>query len=83
MWRPDNWKEIIDKLEQSKLAEPHQEIFQGYCEGLEDGADAMLKALKDKAEYLHNTGTMPYGYALGKSLKLGEKGWLVFIEDEE
>ena len=42
----------------------------------ERGADAMLGKLKEAGTYIR-------GYGMGVSLTLGEKGWVVFIPDEE
>ena len=78
--RPKNWEN--DKfhclMQLTKGGGTHADVYEVY----EAGADAILKALVSDGKYLHNTGTMPYGYVLGRSLKLGEKGWLVFIPDE-
>ena len=47
----------------------------------EAGADAMLEALKQEGEYVKNGGSYPC--VLTRSLKKGESGWLVFIEEDD
>ena len=78
MYKPKNWKNFLNKALEK---DPDVDGYYSNEYLMEAGADAMLCALKDEAEYLHNNGLAPYGYVLGKSLKLGEKGWLVFIPD--
>ena len=62
-YRPEGWT--------NEYASEHR--------AFEAGADAILEALKREGEYLHNTGLSPYGYVLVRSLKRGEKGYLIFI----
>jgi hypothetical protein len=79
MWRPDGWREIKDKIyDKIALDDPYYSIE--VYEAIEDGADAMLEALKKQGTYglkLHCIPCFP-----------GEKeatlyGWDVFIPDDE
>lgn len=81
-WRPEGWKNPYFRsgdFGDGQISWNEQPEFSTF----EAGADAMLEALKKEATYLKNDGTAPYGYVLGKILKLAEKGWLVFIPDED
>ena len=93
-YKPDDWDEKKKRAVSEKGMLPPQTEFPVVIPSslawemlkaqlYEAGADAMLESLKKNGEYLHNTGTMPYGYVLGRSLKLGDKGWLVFIPEEK
>ena len=78
-WRPKRWAHNRSEyFEHNQSVKSHHKTRQ---KDYEAGADAIIEALKKEGEYLHNTGQSPYGYILGKSLKLGQKGWLVFIEE--
>jgi len=79
-WRPENWDEIVKDAFKKHNMETALFSHRYVADFI---ASAMLEALKKDGTYLHNTGTMPYGFVLGRSLKLGEKGWLVFIPEEE
>ena len=73
-WRPDDW--INPYLQQDETGDfVNSRVF-------EAGADAMLGAIKKDAQYLNNDGSAPYGMVLARSLKRGDRGWLVFIPDK-
>lgn len=69
-WRPKDWKI-------QRTNPPHYEDKFEYMAGYEDGADAMLEALKRGGLYRKPW----YDEALG--VKHNERGWLVFIPDDE
>jgi len=54
----------------------------GWFYGFEAGIKATVEALKEDGQFVNNDETQPYGCVLARSLKRGEKGWLVFIPDE-
>ena len=73
MWRPNNWKNPHTPMQEgnfANLADAHfRQIADGKHYAYEDGANAMLEALKaDKVEI----GTV-----------FSSSGWLVFIPDKE
>ena len=78
MWRPNDWKNPYHKF----ILRPSiniQEVIGQYCESsYEAGADAYGKALKEEGKYTE--GKSP---TLSISVLPGQKGWLVFIPDEE
>ena len=72
MWRPDNWATVVNRIrniDEHKGYDVAGECKCKDCRLIEDGADAMLEALKaDKVEI----GTV-----------FSSSGWLVFIPDKE
>ena len=73
-WRPDNWEET----KPSKYdGDPYDEFAAGYDAAIEDGADAILRALCVKANYVEWD---EMEVITGKSVKTGRvRGWLIFI----
>ena len=91
--RPEGWedtvKHILSGIGKVK-GEPYPILIQDGLEWditrrklIEAGADAIVKALKKDGQFVHNTGASPYGIVLVRTLKQGEKGYLVFIPSEE
>ena len=74
-WRPDGW-------DAEDIYATTEWIGMEQTDLVEAGADAIVEAQKEEGQYVQNTGTSPYGIALVRQLKLGEKGWIVFIPDE-
>ena len=73
MWRPDNWDKI-------KPHEKYEDLYaQKYNAGVEEGADAMLKALKSDAIHFNAPGDYTRTYEIPKAFK----GWVAFIPEEE
>ena len=84
-WRHKEWYRFLEK-EVEEIPEPtlmEGDIATALLLFSEAGADAMLAALKAGGEYVKNDGLNPYGMVLAGSLKRGEKGWMVFIPDED
>ena len=72
-WRPENWENLYTRFSEVDPVAP-------LCrEAYESGADAMLKALKEKGSYM-----TPEQMRLMAPERQHPYGWLVFIpEDEE
>ena len=88
-WRPDEWKnpeartiEDVNRSYPNGVPKGYHILQEaGYHEGFEDGADAILKCLKEKGKKILADKVVlndQYGFNI---MVINGEGWLVFIEE--